>query len=89
MLPRFAATVCRTTMRIRCFCRPDIVRTMTAKGTNVSSATSFVISMELKKLSSTNNIASVRSLPDRSQTSRARCSNRPACRRPATTVIRQ
>ena len=49
MLPRLAATVCRTMTGISRFCCPVMDRTRTVNGTKVISATSLVISMLRKK----------------------------------------
>ena len=89
MLPRFAATVCSTTMRMRSCVRSAMPSTTTANGTKVKSATSFVISIAAKKLSSTSSSPIARTLPAFSHSVCARCAKRPACRSPATTVIRQ
>ena len=62
--------------------------TTTAKGTKVSRATSLVMSMALKKLSSTRVMPMVRTEPARAQSLWARRVKTPAWRSPATTTIR-
>ena len=49
ILPKFAAIVCNTTVSGICFSLPAVDSTSIANGTNVMSATSFVIIMLEKK----------------------------------------
>ena len=51
ILPRFAAMVCSTITGTAKFVLPDFFTTSIAKGTKVISATSFVISIDVKKQS--------------------------------------
>ena len=88
MLPRLAAAVWSTTVRIRSCPRPVIPNSTTAKGTKVSRATSLVMSMELKKVRPISTRPRARALPARRQTRRARASRAPAFRSPAEITIR-
>ena len=49
MLPRFAAIVCKTTIRTAHFCCPQRVSAVRQKGTNVTRDTSLVMIMLVKK----------------------------------------
>ena len=62
MLPRLAAMVCSTIMGIMLFSQPSCISSAKVKGTNTSSATSLVTSMEEKKGSSTKAMPSTRPL---------------------------
>ena len=89
MLPRFAAAVWSTTTRLRSPGRSARVNTAAVKGTKVMRATSLVMSMEEKKLSSTSaspRRRTLRALPQRRSAMRE---NSPARVSPATTVMRQ
>ena len=63
--------------------------TTTVKGTKVSSATSFVMSMELTKLMSTSSVPMLRTLAALTHRTCAILAKSPAPRSPAITVIRQ
>ena len=89
MLPRLAATVCKTITFIRCRRSPSRLSTRMAKGTKVIRATSLVMSMEEKKGSSTNKSTRARkfrfpckSFWDKTANTLQLCS-------PATTTIRE
>ena len=88
MLPRLAAAVWSTTVRMRSCPRPVIPSSTTAKGTKVSRATSLVMSMELKKVTAARVTPRARALPARRQTRWAIASRAPAFRSPAETTIR-
>ena len=86
ILPVFAAIVCNTITRINKFFRSVPYRA-TEKGTNVSNATSFVISMLVKKHKYIRTAAKVRSPEAAWQTTVPSLLKRPQEEKPATTVI--
>ena len=88
MLPRFAAMVCNTSSGMAARRQSNVSRSSSVKGTKVSSATSLVTSMALKKGSSTSVTASVRPPPPRDSNLQASHPKAPQERNPATTAIR-
>ena len=86
MLPRFAARVSSTTVRITSRSRPPAISS-SVKGTRVISATSLVATMARKKHTAVSAAASPRWVRMRLATTRPIMSNTPQRRRPATTVI--
>ena len=89
MLPKFAATVCSTRMGMMAPVYPSWLSRPRVKGTNTSSATSLVTSMEQKKGSSTRVTPSTRPLSIRRRSCQVSQSKAPRLLKPATTAIRQ
>ena len=86
MLPRLAARVSSTTVRITSRSRPPVISS-SVKGTRVISATSLVATMARKKHTAVSAAASPRRVRMRLATARPIRSNTPQRRKPATTVI--
>ena len=89
MLPRMAATVCRTTTGTIRSLLFAILRTSIANGTKVSSATSLVMNMAQKNGSSTSRRQSTLTLLSPPRMRWARILNTLHFLRPATTAMKQ
>lgn len=87
MLPRLAAAVSRTMVRMRLFSSGIALKISIVRGTKVSSATSFVTSMELKKHISMSTKPSLRTFPVLLSMYCVAVSKTPVLRSPATAVM--
>ena len=89
MLPRLAAMVCNVITGIKRLVLPVSVSSITANGTNVISATSLVMNIELKKHKKTSIRARPRVFFACLRSREPRAANIPVSLKPATTSIRQ
>ena len=89
MLPRFAATVSRTTRGMSSFSQPESFNATIVNGTKVMSATSFVITIEEKKQSRQSQRVRLRDVVARRSSFDARKRKTPRPPRPAITAMRQ
>ncbi|BCJ99224.1 hypothetical protein bsdcttw_22650 [Anaerocolumna chitinilytica] len=88
ILPRLAAAVSKTTVKISLSINPDAVNKIMVKGTKVISATSFVINIEEKKHRRVSTKHSVLAFLKRGMTAKASASKRPMLFRPEMASIR-